>query len=158
MVLGVVLVGRRDPFQPAVQIVLGDLAQYGVDELGAPVAEHHAGQLHGGGHGGVRGDAGAEQLVRAEAEHVEHRRVDLPQRPVDAGGDHRVVGALPAQRPVHQLGGQRGVPPVELLGPLLLARLAQQRRQHEIGVGVPLVHGAQRLEGEDANGVLLGRR
>ena len=36
----------------------------------------------------------AEQLVGAEPEHVEHRRVDLVQRPVDAGGEHRVVRAL----------------------------------------------------------------
>src|SRR5690606_11975775 len=62
-------------------------------------------------------------------------------------------GALVAQRAVHQLGGERRVPRVQLP---LLARLAQQRRQDEVGVGVPLVHGPQGLEGEDADGVLLG--
>src|SRR5690606_21151107 len=139
--------------QPAVEVLPGDLAQHGVDELGPPVAEHHPGQLDGRGHGGVRRDPGAEQLVRAQAQHVEHRRVHLPQRPVDAGRDHGVVGALVAQRAVHQLGGERRVPRVQLP---LLARLAQQRRQDEVGIGVPLVHGPQGLEGEDADGVLLG--
>ena len=47
-------------------------------------------------------------------EHVEHRRVDLAQRPVDAGGDDRVVRALAAQRAVDQLGGEGGVPGVEV--------------------------------------------
>ena len=70
----------------------------------------------------MRRDAGAEQLVRAEGEHVQHRRVDLAQRPVHAGGDDRVVRPLPAQRPVDQLGGQRRVPAVELaaLAPVAL--------------------------------------
>jgi hypothetical protein len=131
----------------------GDLAQHGVDELGAAVAQHHAGQFHAGADRRVGGDAGAQQLVRAQRQHVEHRRVDLAQRPVHAGRQHRVVGALAAQRAVHQLGGQRGVPVVEVPGG---ARLAQQRGQHEVGVGVAFVDGAQRLEGEETHRVLAG--
>ncbi|GAA4958950.1 hypothetical protein GCM10023238_27200 [Streptomyces heliomycini] len=153
VVLGVLVVGRRDPLQPAVEVVLRDLPQYGVDELGPPVAEHHPGQLDRGGHGGVRGDARAEQLVRAEVQHVQHRRVHLAQRPVHTGGDDRVVRPLTAQRAVHQLGGQRRVARLEVA---VLARLAQQRGQDEVGVRVPLVDGPQGLEGEDADGVLLG--
>jgi hypothetical protein len=153
MVLGIVVVGRRDPLQPAVEVVLRDLAEHGVDEFRPSVAQHHPGQFDGGGHGGVRGDAGPQQLVRAQAQHVQHRRVDLAQRPVDTGRDDRVVRPLAAQRAVHQLGGQRRVPGVEVL---VLARPAQQRGQDEVGVRVPLVHGPQGLEGEDADGVLLG--
>ena len=153
MVLGILVVGRCDPLQPAVEIVLRDLAQHGVDELGPPVAEHHPRQLDGGGDGRVRRDPRAEQLMRAEAQHVQHRRVDLPERPVHTGRQDRVVRPLPPQRPVDQLGGERRVPGVEVV---FLACLAQQGRQHEVGVGVPLVHGPQRLEGEDADGVLLG--
>ena len=114
MVLGVLVVGRRDLLDPAVEVVLRDLPQHGVDELGPPVAEHDPRQLDGGGHGGVGRDPRPEQLMDAQAQHVEHRRVDLAQRPVDTRGDDRVVRALPAQRPVHQLGGQRRVPPVEV--------------------------------------------
>jgi hypothetical protein len=156
VILGIVVVGRGDLLDPPLEIVLRDLPQHGVDELGPPVAEHDPGQLDGGGHGGVRRDPRPEQLVHTEAQYVEHRRVDLTQRPVHAGGDDGVVRPLPPQRPVHQLGRQGRVPSAELVGPLLLPRLAQQRRQNEVGVRVPLVHGPQRLEGEDADGVLLG--
>ncbi len=153
VVLGVLVVGRRDPRQPPVEVVHGDLAQHRVDELGPSVAEHDPRQLHRGGHGGVARDARPQQLVGAQAEHVQHRRVHLPQRPVDALGDDRVVRPLPAQRAVHQLRRERRVPRVEVA---LLPGLAQQRRQHQVGVRVPLVHGPERLEGEDADGILLG--
>lgn len=133
--------------------MLGDLPQHGVHELGPSVAEHHPRQFDAGGDGGVGGDAGAEQLVRAEREHVEHGRVDLAQRAVDAGGDDGVVRALAAQRPVHQLGREGRVPSVEVPG---LAGLAQERRQHQVRVGVPLVDRPQRLEGEHPDRVLLG--
>ena len=101
----------------------------------------------------MRGDAGAEQLVGAKAEHVEHRRVDLAQRTVDAGGDDGVVRALVTQRAVDQLGGERGVAPVEAATGLCLA---QQCGQDEVGVGVALVHRPQCVEGELAYGVEPG--
>ena len=53
-------------------------------------------------------DAGAEQLVGAEAQHVEDRRVELFQRAVAARGEHRVVRAPAAQGAVGQLGRERG--------------------------------------------------
>ena len=153
VVLGVLLVGGRHLLKPAVEVVRRDLPQDGVDEPGPPVAEHHPGEFHARRDRGVARDPRAEQLVRAEREHVEHRRVDLAQRPVDAGRDDRVVRALAAQRPVDEFGGERRVPGVEVPA---VARLAQQRGQDQVGVGIPLVDGPQRLEGQDADRVLLG--
>ncbi len=154
MFLGVVLEGRGDLGEPGVEVVAGDAAQDGVDEARAAVAEDDAGEFDGRRDGGVRGDAGAEELVGAEAEHVEHGRVDLAQRAVHARGDDRVVRTASAQRPVDEFGGERGVARVEAA---LLAGLAQERGQDEVGVGVALVDGAQGVEGEDADGVLARR-
>lgn len=155
VILRIVVVGRRDPLQPAVEIVRRDLAQHGVHELGPSVPEHDPGEVDRGGHGGMGGDPCPQQLMRPEAQHIEHRRVDLTQRPVHTRGDDRVVRPLPPQRSVHQLGRQRRVPSVELVGPLLLPGPAQQRWQNEVRVRVPFVHGPERLEGEHTDGVLL---
>lgn len=152
MVLGVLLVRRGDLGDPRVQVLRADPAQHRVDELRPPVADLRPGQLHGGRDGGVAGDPGGQQLVRAEREHVQDRRVHLAQRPVDAGGDDRVVGALQAQRAVDEFGGERGVAPVHAL----LLGLPQQRGQDQVGVGVPLVDGAQGAEGDAARRILLG--
>ena len=70
----------------------------------------------------MRRHPGGQQLVGAQPQHGEHRGVDLLDRAAGAGGDHRVVGALPAQRPGGELGGQRGVAPGQ-------APLAQGRRR-----------------------------
>jgi hypothetical protein len=157
VLLGVLLVGRRDPVQPAVEVVGRDLAQHGVDELRPAVPQHHPGQLDRRADRGVPRDTGAEQLMGAEREHVQHGRVHLAQGPVHALGDDRVVGPLAAQRAVDQLGGERRVPRVDAAFlRRLLPRLAQHGRKYEVGVRVPLVHGAQRLEGENADGVLAG--
>ena len=87
----------------------------------------------------MRADPGGQQLVRAEPQHLAQRRVEPVQVAVAADGEHRVVAALAAQRAVGQLGGQRRVPPGQ-------AALGQQRRQQQVGVGVPLGHGAQHVE------------
>ena len=153
MLLGVLVVGRRHPAQPGVQIRLSDLSQHGVDETRAPVTEHHPGQFHTRRDRRVGRDPGAEQLMGTEGEDVEHRRIDLAQRPVDTRRDDRVVGALPAQCPVDQLGGEGRVAGLETG---VLPGLPEQRRQHEIRIGVPLVDRSERLEGEDPYGILLG--
>ncbi len=77
-------------------------------------------------------------------QHVEHRGVDRVERPVDAGGEHRVVGASPAQRAVGELGGERRVAAVQRPG----SRSRPGMRQ--VGVGVPLVDGAEQVEGDPA--------
>lgn len=153
VVLGVVLVRGGHLRHPAVEVVGGHLAQHRVDELGAPLPQHHPGQLHARGDRRVGRDTGAEELVHAHVQHVQDRRVDLAQRPVDAGGDDRVVRPLPAQRAVDQLGRQGRVPVVEVA---LGAGLLQQRGQDEVRVRVALVDGPQDLEGEEADRVLLG--
>lgn len=144
MFLGVLVVGRRDLGEPRVEVLRGDLPQHRVDEPRPPVAQYGPGQLHGGRDRRVRRDPGAEQLVGAQREYVEHRRVDLAQRPVDAGGDHGVVRALVAQRAVHQLGRQRGVPAVEGAAPLdrVLLGGPQQAGQDEVRVRVALADRA----------------
>ena len=109
--------------------MLGDLAQHGVGEAGRPPADPVADQVDGGADRGVGGHPHREQLVGAEPQRVEHLRLDLGQRPVDAGGQDRVVGALPAQRAGGELGGERRVAAGE-------AVLAQHRGQHQVGVGV----------------------
>jgi hypothetical protein len=88
----------------------------------------------------VRADPGREQLVRAEPEHVTHRRVDLAGGPGAAGRDDSVVGAQPPQGAVAELGGEGGVAPGQ-------AALAQQGGQHQVRVRVALAHRAQDLEG-----------
>ena len=50
----------------------------------------------------------------SQPERVEHLGLDLAQRPVDAGGQHGVVGAAVPDRAGDQLGGERGVAPVEV--------------------------------------------
>ena len=94
------VVRRRDLGQPAVEVLPADLAQHRVDEAAAALAGDRPGQLDGGADRGVRRHPHREQLVGAEPQQVEHRRVDLVQRPVDAGGQHRVVRPAAAQRAV----------------------------------------------------------
>jgi hypothetical protein len=53
---------------------------------------------------------GREQLVRAEAQDVQHGRVELVEGAVAACGEYRVVGALATQRPVGELGREGRVP------------------------------------------------
>lgn len=91
------------------------------------------------------GDAHLQQLVGAQAQHVQQRRVDLLQRAVHAGGEDRVQAALGAQRAVEQLGGEGGVAAGDLVG-------AQQAGQHQVRVGVLLPHQAQPLEGDLTGG------
>jgi hypothetical protein len=103
----------------------------------------------------VRGHPHPEQLVRAQPERVQHRRVDPVQRSSRALLDHRVVPPAQPQRPVRELRGEPGVPAPD-------AALAQQRREDEVRVGVRLGHGAQHVErrrpGRVAGAPPLGRR
>ena len=87
--------------------------QHRVGEAGGAAAAGAAGQLDGLVDGGVGGDAGGEQLVGAEAQRIQHGRVDLLDAAVGGDLDDRVVGALAAQRAVGQLGRQRGIRGVE---------------------------------------------
>ena len=76
------------------------------------------------------------------------------QRPVDAGGDHRVV-ACPA-RAACRRSSSVAKPASRPCRP----GLAQQPGQHQVGVGVLVVDGAQHLEGDPPGrvGLTRGRR
>ena len=100
-----------DGGDPRLKVMGGHPAQDRVDEAGRARSGDLPGQVHRRGDGRVRADPGREQLVRAQAEHVAHGRVDLVEPAGAAGGDHGVVRGLPAQRPVAELGRQRGVAP-----------------------------------------------
>ena len=95
---------------------MADLATYDVDR---------------GRHGGVGRHAHAEQLVGPPPQGVEHRRVDRAEPLARDVVDHRVVGALPPHRAVHQLGGERGIAAGDVV-------LGEHRGQHQIDVGVAL--------------------
>ncbi len=108
-----VRVGRRvrgDERQPGVQVAGGDAAQHRVDVAGNPRARPptlaRSTEVATAAWAPTRV---LQQLVGAEAQHVEDRRVELVQRAVAARGEHRVVGALAAQGAVGQLGRERGV-------------------------------------------------
>ncbi len=80
-----------------------------------------------------------EQLVGAQAQQREELRIELGERPVDAGLEDGVVGALAAQRAVGQLGGEGRIAPDD-------AALGEQTGQHEVGVGVLELDPAQQVE------------
>ena len=139
--------GRRQRGQPLLAVAAGgDLAQHGVDQAGGAGADDGAREVDGGVHGRVRGHAQVEELVGAQPEEVEHPRVQLGERAGRRAGEDGVQGALRAQRPVGELGGERGVALVEL-------PLAQQLRQQQVGVG-----GARRDAVQHVVGGRAGRR
>ena len=90
--------GRRrvgsHPAYPLLAVVLGDLAEHGVGEAGRTRADLGADQVDAGADGGVRRHPHPQQLVTAEPEDVEDLGLGVRQRPVGAGGEDRVVGAL----------------------------------------------------------------
>ena len=141
--LEVVGASRGRDLEPGLQVAARDAAQDGVDESGRPRADHVPDQVDGGGHGGVRGDPGAQQLMGAEPEDLAHGGLQGVQLAVAAHGEHGVIGAPAAQRAVGELGGQRGVPAAE-------PALGQRGREQQVGVGVPLGHGAQHVAGGPA--------
>ena len=85
--------------------------------------------------GGVVGHAHGQHLVGAEAERVADGGVGSPTgEMVDDG----VVRPLAAERPADQLGGERGVAALD-------PALAQELRQHQVGVGVVLADRPQHV-------------
>ncbi len=123
------------PSHPAVEVVRGHLAQDRVDEAGRPVPDPVPHQVDGGGDRGVAGHAHRQQLVGAEPQRVEHRRVDgtVGQRREDG-----VVRALAAERAADQLGRQRRVTTAQ-------PPLAEHLWQHQVGVGVVRGHRSQHV-------------
>ena len=93
------------------------------------------------GHGAVGGDPHAQDLVGAQAQHVQDDGVELVQGPVDAVGQDGVVPAAQAQGAVGQGGGEAGVAPVQAFG-------VEQGRQDEVGEGAVLVDPGQGLQGD----------
>jgi hypothetical protein len=77
------------------------------------VPDAEPGQVHRFVDGRVGVDAHREQLVRAEPQDVQNRRVEPLDRPVDAVGQDLVVAALRPQRSVGEFGGESGVATVE---------------------------------------------
>src|SRR5664279_2117565 len=90
------LLRRRQPLQPLLPGPLRRPAQDGVDVSARPVR----GEVDGGRDSGVCRCPEVEQLVCAEAEQCEDRRLETGQRPTAANPEHRVQTPLPAQRAV----------------------------------------------------------
>ena len=82
----------------------------------------------------------------AEAQRVEHLRLDVAGLPVEARGEHRVVGAVRRIGAGGELGRERRVPPGQLV-------LAQHLRQRQVGVRIVDADGLEHLEGDQARGV-----
>src|SRR5690606_39613901 len=81
-----------------------------VDEADGAVPGPLTDQGDGLGDGGVGRDPHAQELVGAQTQQVEHRRVDLVERaPSGAVLEDRVVASAQAQRAVDELGGESGV-------------------------------------------------
>src|SRR6266851_122579 len=127
-----------DDLDPGIQVTGGHAAQDRVDEARRAGAADVLGQVDRGRHGGVAADPGGQQLMRADPEHVAHRRVELV--PVAARGQDGVVGAAAAQRAVGQFGGEGSVPAGQ---PALL----EQGGQQQVSVGVPVRDRAQDVVG-----------
>ena len=142
--------GRGELLHPGRLVVLGDPAQHGVDEAGR-AGRVHPDQLDGRVDRGVRRHPGAQQLVGAQAQGVEQRRLDAVQRPLGAGVDHRVEQPLGPQRAVAQLGGQRGVAVAQPVPP-------QDRREGEVRVGVAHADRGEQLEAAIRAGSSSGGR
>ena len=145
--------GRRrahvggDLLDPLVEVALAHRAEHRVGEVAGAGVHPGPDQVDGGADRGVVRHPHRHQLVGAEPQRVEHLRLDLRQRPVDAGRQDRVVGAASPDRPRRQLGGERRVAPLELVVP-------DHGREDQVGVGVVdpdrLEHvecgGARRIE------------
>ena len=136
---GIGLGGRGELVDPGLLVAPSDGAQHAVDETGSRRIEFDAGLLDGGGHRGVRVDPGAQQLVGAQPQQVEQHRVDVVRRASRGRGDDGVEQAAGAAGAVGQFGGEGGVAAGD-------AALAQQRGQHEVGVGVAFRDRAQHVE------------
>ena len=100
---------RRDPADPAVEVVLAHPPQHRVGEPGRTRPDVGAHQRDGRRDRRVRRHPHRQQLVGAQPQRVEHPRLHLGQRPVDAGGEHGVVQALAAYGSGRQLGRERRV-------------------------------------------------
>ena len=137
--IGVAAWGRNP--DPGFQVAGGHPAQHRVDEAGRALASEVAGEVHRGRDGRVRGHPGGQELVGAEAQYLAQRRVHAVESPVGAQAEDRVVAAPAAQRPVGELGGQRGVAPLQ-------PALGEHRRQQQVGVGVPLLNRYEHVVGE----------
>ena len=85
-------------------------------------------------------DAGVQQLVGAQAEDVEDRRVELAERTVAACGQDRVVGALGTQCAVGELGREGGVAAGELA-------FGKKLGQQQVGVGLAVADRLQDVIG-----------
>ena len=122
-------------------------AQRPVDETRTGRVEFDRRLFDGGVDGGVRVDAGAQQLVGAEPQQVEQHR-----RRCGRAGRFAACTMTASSRPsarhvaVGEFGGEGGVTAGDVA-------FAQQRGQHQVGVGVALGDGAQHVEGRLAGGV-----
>ena len=132
---------RHDGIPPLLDRALADPTHDGVDEAAGTRPRHDLGEPDGLVRGRVRRDAHPEQLVRAEAEHVEHLRVDARGRAPGGLGDDGVVEALPADRAEGELGGEGGVTPLEPVP-------AQDGRQLEVRVGAVRDRAQERVRRE----------
>ena len=118
-------------------------AEHGVDELGWPLARDLPGERDGLAHSGVLGHAHRQDLMRAESEQVEHPTVEFVEWAIHAAGKHFVVEPAPAQRAVGQLGGEARIARIQ-------SRVSQDRRPHEIGVGIVRGNGMEQVVGRTA--------
>ena len=97
------------PVTPFLGARPGDRAQHPVGESGSGAGADLFGEGDRFVHGGVGGDPGGQQLVGAEAQHVENGGVDRGHWPVRGEGDHAIVETLHAQGAVGELGREGGI-------------------------------------------------
>ena len=129
---------------------VADPSEHGVRERDRPLQPGTADELDRLVHGRVAGDAAEEaELVRAEAERREHRRVELPHGPLPERLDRVVERSHPLHRPERELPRERPVAVVELL---------RRRAKRPVGVGVILEDAPDHLVGGRAGGRDAQRR
>src|SRR5699024_7704916 len=85
----------------------------------------------------------AEDLVSTDAQRVQQGGIQSVQPATGDGSDDRVIASLEPQRAVGEFGGEGGIPAPDV------AR-SQERGQHQVGIGILLLHGTQCLPGGQA--------
>ena len=129
---------------------VGEPAEHGVRERDRPLEPGAAHELDRLVHGRVAGHAvEVAELVRAEPERREHRRVELAHRPLAERLDRVVERAHPLHRAERELPRERPVAVVELL---------RRRAKRPVGVRVILEDAPEDLVGGRAGGRDAQRR
>ena len=134
---------RRELGHPGRLILAHDLAQHTIDETGPHRIEFDPRLVDSRVHRRMRIDPGAQQLIGTEPKQIQQYRVDAVHVPARRSGDDRIQQATHPTGAVGQLGGESCVTPGD-------PAFAQQRWKCQVGIGIPLGHRAQGVEGGPA--------